>query len=430
MALREFLRSNWHLLTIALSAGVIVCAAVFLLSTMPPHSIAMATGPEGGGDYEIGRQYQELLARSGVELRLVPTAGSLENLALLRDPKSGVDIALVQGGSIGKAAGELESLGTLFYEPLWIFHRGGMEGATLAALRGRKVSIGPVGSGSHALLLQLLRRNEVDQDVGELLALPPQEAADKLLAGEIDAAALLASWDAPVVQQLITNDQVELLNLARADAYVALYPFLSKVTVPRGVGDLAKDLPPADVALFASKASLVVRKELHPAIQYLLLSTAMQIHSGVSMFHRAGRFPAAEGIELPLSREAVQFYKSGQPFLQHNLPFWMASLVGHLLVLLIPTIAVLYPMFRFLPGLYGWLMRRKIARLYGELRFLEAEITDGGSTDRAQLTARLDWLEKQANQLRMPIAYESMMYLLRHHISIVRNRLTTGRPTP
>jgi TRAP transporter TAXI family solute receptor len=430
MALKEFLRSNWHLLTIALSAGVIVCAAVFLLSTMPPHSIAMATGPEGGGYYEIGRQYQELLARSGVELRLVPTAGSLENLALLRDPKSGVDIALVQGGSIGKAAGELESLGTLFYEPLWIFHRGGMEGATLAALRGRKVSIGPVGSGSHALLLRLLKLNEMDQEVAELLRLPPQDAADKLLAGEIDAAALLASWDAPVVQQLITNDQVELLNLARADAYVALYPFLSKVTVPRGVGDLAKDLPPADVALFASKASLVVRKELHPAIQYLLLSTAMQIHSGVSMFHRAGRFPAAEGIELPLSREAVQFYKSGQPFLQHNLPFWMASLVGHLLVLLIPTIAVLYPMFRFLPGTYGWLMRRKIARLYGELRFLEDEITDGGSTDRAQLTARLDWLEQQANQLRMPIAYESMMYLLRHHISIVRNRLTTGRPTP
>jgi TRAP transporter TAXI family solute receptor len=425
MAPREFLRSNWHVVTIAVTAGVIGCAAVLLLSSMPPRSIAMATGPEGGGYYEIGRRYQELLARSGVELRLVPTAGSVENLALLRDPKSGVDMALVQGGGIGKEAGELESLGTLFYEPLWIFHRGGLEGVTLAALRGRKVSIGPVGSGSHALLLRLLKLNEIDQEV-ELLTLPPEHAADKLLVGEIDAAALLASWDAPVVQELITNDQVELLNLARADAYVALYPFLSKVTVPRGVGDLAKDLPPADVALFASKASLVVRKELHSAIQYLLLNTAAQIHSGVSMFHRAGRFPAAEGIELPLSREAVQFYKSGQPFLQHNLPFWMASLAGHLLVLLIPIIAVLYPMFRFLPVLYGWLMRRKIARLYGELRFLEDEITDGGPTDRAQLTARLDRLEKQANQLRMPIVYESMMYLLRHHVSIVRNRLTTG----
>src|SRR2546430_12803043 len=182
MPLREFLRSNWHVVTIAVTAGVIVCAAVFLLGTMPPRSIAMATGPEGGGYYERGRQYRELLARTGVELRLVPTAGSLENLALLRDQKSGVDIALVQGGSIGKAAGELESLGTLFYEPLWIFHRGGLEGATLAALRGRKVSIGPVGSGSHALLLRLLKLNEMDQEV-ELLRLPPQDAADKLLAG-------------------------------------------------------------------------------------------------------------------------------------------------------------------------------------------------------------------------------------------------------
>ena len=155
----------------------------------------------------------------------------------------------------------------------------------------------------------------------------------------------------------------------------------------------------------------------------------MQIHSGVGMFHRAGRFPAAEGIELPLSSEAVQFYKSGQPFLQHNLPFWMASLVGHLLVLLIPIVAVLYPLMRFLPALYGWLMRRKIARLYGELRFLEDEITGGGGpTDAAQLMARLDQLEKQANQLRMPIAYESMMYLLRNHIGVVRNRLAAGQP--
>jgi hypothetical protein len=187
---------------------------------------------------------------------------------------------------------------------------------------------------------------------------------------------------------------------------------------------------PTDVTVFASKASLVVRRDVHPAIQYLLLSTAVQIHSGVSMFHRAGHFPAAEGIELPLSSEAVQFYKSGQPFLQHNLPFWMASLAGRLLILLIPTVAVLYPMFRFLPGLYGWLMRRKIARLYGELRFLEDEITSGGPTDRTQLMARLDQLEKQANQLRMPIAYESMMYLLRNHISIVRTRLAADRPIP
>ncbi|MBX9844144.1 MAG: hypothetical protein K2Z80_20280 [Xanthobacteraceae bacterium] len=428
MAAREFLRANWHVVTIAVTAGAIAFAAVFLVSTVPPRTITMATGPEGGGYQELGKRYRALLAEKGVELKLVATAGSVENLALLRDPRSGVDIALVQGGTVGKQPGELESLGTLFYEPLWIFHRGGLQGETLAAFRGRKVSIGPVGGGSHALIVQLLERNNVDQGFAEFLALPPQEAADKLLAGEIDAAAMLASWDAPVVQQLIADEHIALLNMARADAYVALYPFLSKAVVPRGVGDLAKDLPPADVTLFASKASLAVRKDLHPAIQYLLLSTAEQVHSGVTMFNRSGAFPAAESIELPLSNEAVQFYKSGQPFLQNNLPFWMASLVGRLLVLLIPIVAVLYPMMRFLPALYGWMMRRKIARLYGELRFLEDEITGGGAAKTAELMARLDHLESQANQLRMPIAYESLLYLLRNHIGVVRNRLAAGRP--
>src|SRR5262245_24255734 len=186
---------------------------------MPPSTVVMATGAEGGGYHEIGKRYQEALARAGVRLELAATAGSQENLALLRNPRSGVSIALVQSGSVGKDPGQLESLGTLFYEPLWIFHRGQIEGATLTGLRGRNVSIGPVGSGSHALLLQLLRRNELDKEVRELLALPPQEAADKLLAGEIDAAAMLASSDAPVVRQLIADERVELFNIARADAY-------------------------------------------------------------------------------------------------------------------------------------------------------------------------------------------------------------------
>jgi TRAP transporter TAXI family solute receptor len=431
MIIKEFLRANWHLVTIAATAVAAVSAAFFLLRTMPPGTVVMATGAEGGGYQQMGRRYQAALARAGVELKLVPTPGSLENLALLRDARSEVDVALVQGGSVGQDQGdqgELESLGTLFYEPLWIFHRIGLEMPTMASLRGRKLSIGPVGSGSHALLRELLKRNDVDDQAGDLLALQPQEAADKLLAGEIDAAALLASWDAPVVRRLIVDERVELANAPRADAYVALYPFLSKVTVPRGVGDLAKDIPPTDVTLFAPKASLVVRKDLHPAIQYLLLSAAVQIHSGANMFHPAGRFPAAEGTELPLSREAVQFYKSGQPFLQNNLPFWMASLVGRLLVLLIPIVAVLYPLMRFIPALYGWLMRRRIARLYGELRFLDDDITAGGAAaDRLQLIARLDQLEKQAKQLRMPIAYESMMYLLRNQIAVLRSRLVAAQ---
>ena len=179
-----------------------------------------------------------------------------------------------------------------------------------------------------------------------------------------------------------------------------------------------------DVIMFAPKASLVVRKDLHSAIQYLLLSAAMRIHSRAGAFQRPGRFPAAESTDLPLSSQALSFYKSGPPFLDRYMPFWMASLVGRLLVLLIPIVAVLYPLGRFLPALYDWMMRARISRLYGELRFLEDEIGAGGAgVDSGSMLARLDKLEKQANQLRIPITYGSMMYLLRSQIALVRERL-------
>ena len=424
MAVREFLRANWYMVAIGVTAASILGAAVVLLDTMPPRAIVMATGPEDGAYYKTGKRYQEEFERAGEGLTRIETAGSLKNLALLRDPDSGVQVALIQGGTIGKDETHgLESLGTLFYEPLWIFHRSELQDLTLGNLRGRKVSIGPVGSGTRALMLELLKSNRLDRQQGELLALAPEAAADKLLAGEIDAAAFVAQWDAPVVQRLIADDRVGLTNVSRANAYVALYPFLSKVTVPRGIGDLEKDLPPTDVTLIAPKASLVVRSDLHPAIQDLLLTAAMRTHSGTGVFHEAGRFPAAEGVDLPLSKAAIQFYKSGQPFLQNIFPFWIASLVGRLLVLLIPIVAVLYPMMRFLPALYDWLMRSKIARLYGELRFLEDEIVVRDTAHRTELVARLDRLEKEANRLKIPNTYESMMYLLRNQIAIVRDRL-------
>jgi hypothetical protein len=178
------------------------------------------------------------------------------------------------------------------------------------------------------------------------------------------------------------------------------------------------------VTLFAPKASLVVRKDLHPAIQDLLLRAAVKIHSGVGIFQSAGRFPAAEGTDLPLSDEAVQFYKSGLPLLQSHFPFWMASLIGRLLVLLVPILALLYPIMRFLPALYGWLMRSKILRMYGELRLLEGEMANARSgRHTSEMIARLDRLEEEANHTRVPVTYASMLYGLRDHIDLVRDAL-------
>ena len=426
MAVKDVVRHHWPTITISLTAAVIAGAAIVMMLGMPPQVIVMATGPEGGAYHELGRRYQAELAHANVTVRLVPTAGSQENFALLRNPRSGVNVALMQGGTIGTpGSSELESLGTVFYEPLWVFHRREIQGEGFDFLRGRKVSIGPDGSGTRALALEVLKRSGFAEQVGELLPLPLQAAAEKLLAGDIDAMFVVASWESPVVQELLADERIALSSYPRADAFVALYPFLHKVVVPRGVRDLAKDQPPADVVLVAAKASLVVRGDLHPAIDNLLLQAAGQIHSGSSVFHRANEFPAPEATEIPLSNEAARFYKSGPPFLHNYLPFWMAVLIGKLVILLIPILGVLYPMTRLLPRLYDWAQRSKVFGLYGELRLLYDQIRNARASgrDTGEMIERLNQLERHANHLRMPAAYASMPYLLRNHIELVREGL-------
>jgi TRAP-type uncharacterized transport system substrate-binding protein len=426
MAVRDFLRNSWPTVAITVTVAAIACAVAAVILSMPPRVIVMATGSEGGAYQEVGKRYRAALASAGVDLRLVPTAGAVDSLSYLMNPQSGVSVALVQGGTAGPdAVSELESLGTVFLEPLWLFHKHGVDIATMRELRDLKISIGPIGSGTRARARELLKRNGLDEKTGELLALTPQESGEALLAGSIDVAAIVNSWDSPVVRRLVADERVELANFPRADAYVALYPFLNKVVVPRGAGDLAKDLPPDDVLLLAPKASLVVRKDLHPAIQYLLLNAAAQIHSAPGIFQRASQFPAAEAIDIPLSDEARQFYKSGRPFLHNYLPFWMAGQVSKLLVLLIPILGVLYPLLRSVPFAYDWMMRSRISRIYGELSFLEDQMFDsvGTGRDAGPMIAELDRIEAQANRLNMPVAYASMLYMLRNHIDVVRERL-------
>jgi TRAP-type uncharacterized transport system substrate-binding protein len=426
MPARDFLRHHWPAVAIAATSAAIACLAIVLLLEMPPRRIVMATGPEGDAYYEIGQRYRAALARDNVEVELVATQGSVENRALLHDPRSRVSVALMEGG-IGGGADEsgLQSLGTIFYEPLWWFHRREIEAAGPDALRGRKVSIGPQGSGTRALSEELIRRSGMEGQFGQELPLSPRAAAEKLAAGEIDVAFILTSWDSPVVQALLRDDRVALFGFPHADALIAIYPFLSKVVVPRGVTDISGDRPPTDVTLVAAKASLIVRRDLHPAIQYLLLNAASKIHAGPSIFHRPNQFPAAEASDIALSDEAARFYRSGLPFLNDYFPFWLAALIGKLAILIIPVVGVLYPMTRLLPRMYDWMMRSKVLRMYRELRTLEEEMAGGGtSADGRAFRTRLDQLEDEANHLKVPVAYSSMLYTLRDHIGLVGQALS------
>ena len=193
------------------------------------------------------------------------------------------------------------------------------------------------------------------------------------------------------------------------------------VVVPAGVGSLAHNQPPQDVTLIAPKTSLIVRKSLHPALQYLLQQAAIEIHSGPGAFHRSGQFPAPEVTDLPLSEETRHLYKSGPSLLQQYLPFWAATLVDRMIVMLVPLIAVLIPLVKFAPALYAWRVRSRIYRRYGELKFLEAEIdADPGRHTREEWLAQLGRIEADVARVRTPLAFSDMLYTLRSHIGLVR----------
>jgi TRAP-type uncharacterized transport system substrate-binding protein len=424
MIVRDHQNRLWPLFMVAGVVAIFIAASVLVVETLPPSTVVMATGAEGGANYEMGVRYREILAQSGVKLQLLATSGGIENLARLRDPKSGVDVGFIQGGTTTrKESPDVESLGTVFYEPLWFFYRSEI-GNGIQALRGRRVSIGTEGSGGRALALELVKKFKFDSIIGELLGYAPQVAAEKLVAGDLDAAFIVTAWDSPVVQRLINTKGIELASIPRADAYIAHYPFLNKLVLPAGVSDLLNNRPPTDIVMLAPKGSLAVRADLHPALQHLLLSAAVQIHSQPGVFQKAGQFPAAESIDIPLSEEAQRFYKTGRSFLQSHLPFWAATLVERVLIVFIPLSAVLYPIIRFAPQIYNWVMQSRIIRLYDEMRSIESGMESQGQGYNVDaIDAKLQELSQRANRLSLPTAYASSLYTLRSHINLVRSRL-------
>jgi TRAP transporter TAXI family solute receptor len=415
-------RSGPRLAIALLGLAVVVAAVWSALSfgnVFPPQTVLMATGPEGGAYREFGVRYREILRRAGVDLQLVGTKGGVENLAQLRDPRSEVSVAFVEAGvTTREESPHVVSLGTVSLEPLWLFLRAQSAGSVAETLKGKRISVEPEGSGTRLLALRLLALNRVDETNVELLALTPEESAEALVRGEIDGAILLASGGSPAVHELLLADGIVLQSYPRADAYVARFPYLSKVILPTGVADLARNIPTTDLQLLAVETSLVVRKGLHPALQYLLLEAASEIHGGPELFHRAGRFPAPDAIDLPLSHQAREFYKSGRPFVYRYLPFWLAALAERLLILLIPLFAVVFPIAQFVPTAIAFVIQRRIFGLYGELRMLEMELEEAGrGAPRADLAADLENLAKRASHLRVPLGYAQRLFILKSHIA-------------
>ncbi|MFI4892285.1 MAG: TAXI family TRAP transporter solute-binding subunit [Phycisphaerales bacterium JB058] len=390
----------------------------------PPRSVTMMTGTPGGGYEMFAERYRAALERAGVELVLRPSSGSVENLrALKTDPT--VDLAFIQSGIAHEPEStDLVSLGSMYFEPAWIFHRLDTPLTWLAQLDGKRVAMGEPGSGTHLLALQMLAASGIPLNADGLTTIGGEEATRALLDGHVDALFVISGVESPIVRTLLHAPRIELAELTHTPAYARRMPHLETVVLPAGSVDLVDISPPRDVTLLGATANLVARSDLHPAIISLLLQAARDIHGGPGLFQRAGDYPALLGRDLPPSNVAQRLYDSGPPFLQRYLPFWLAILVDRLLVALLPLIAIMIPLMRILPALYSWRMRSRIYRWYGELKFLERRIgTHSTDADIDDYIEQLDRIEERANHRRIPLSYNSELYTLREHIQLVRARL-------
>lgn len=412
----------------AVVLGVAVWLALVVIQS-PPRTLTIATGAKGSSFETDAQRYRPFLKREGITLKVLPTAGSLDNLNRLADPHSGVDIALVQAGITStRDTSDLVSLGTLFYQPLLFFYRSAKPLQRLSELRGKRIAIGPTGSGTRYIAIELLGANGVDATNTQISDLEGEAARKALLGGQVDAIFLTGDSAPPeTIRAMLHTEGIRLYNFARADAYVRRFPFLSKLVVPAGTFDLGADLPPTDLTLLAPTVELIARSTLHPALSDLLLETAFKVQGRATLLQTAGEFPRAVAHDFPLSTEAARYYKSGSRSLVYRiLPFWMASLVSRITVVVVPLLVILIPGLRYLPQLYSWRVEARIHHRYGELMALERQSLTGEISEerQASLLDRLRQIEKSIIEDKIPSSHAEQLYLLRHHMRLVREHLS------
>lgn len=422
---RSFLAMYGVAVVIAATGFVV---AYHFVGAPPPRTFRLAAGAKGGAYYQFAHQYAEFMAARGIQVEVRETAGTVENLRLLQDPASGVDVALVQGGVMDERSGAgLVGLGAVCYEPLWVFYRAETNFALLRDLKGCTLAVGTEGSGTRPLAMRLLAANGVQEQNSTLLALGGPNALAALLEGRADAIFLVSSVESELVRRLLLDTRIVPLSFARANAYARRFRTLSAVRLPQGIMDLEHNLPAKDVRLVSPSATLVARASFHPALQDLTLQAASSVHTAGDILAEPGVFPSRLYVDLPLSRQAERYFKFGPPVLQRYMPFWVANTIDRIKVMVVPFLVLLLPLFKIVPPTFRWRVRRKITRGYRELHAIDARIAQANLAVADELLAEIDRVEGDVLHLSVPLGFADQLYNLRSHIALVRDRVQSRR---
>jgi TRAP transporter TAXI family solute receptor len=419
---RELLEATLPSILLILIALAI---AYKFIDPAPPRKIVISTGNSELNYNAFASIYGVYLKKEGITLESRASSGDVENLKRLKDPDSDIDVAFIQDGVAStEGAGSLLSLGSLYYQPAWIFCRCKKETSHLSSLKGKRIAVGRDGEGTHTLSMALLNASGVNAKNTTLISLGGEEASQKLLKGKVDAAILVDVPDSNIIKEILSDHTIKLLSLDDAEAYTRQLPYLHHLVLPEGALNLERNIPSHDVNLVAPTATLVIKEGMHPALVYLMLKVISQVHGGPGMLHKKGDFPSTKDTDFPLSSQAIGFYKSGLPFTDKYLPFWAATFVNRSLLVILPLLALLIPLTKIIPTVYIWMVRRKLFRYYGELRYIDAQLREKTSPEnRIRYLDKLNEIEDKVSDLKLPVTFSQYAYELRGHIELVRSRL-------
>ncbi len=402
--------------------------AWFFVEPAPPSHLMIAAGPKGGAYYAQAEVFRRHFAENGIELKILETAGSLENYQLLRENNE-VHLAIVQGGTKPSDLAEqsLESLASLYLEPLWIFSKRPGSFQEIRDLNGQSIAIGNPSSGTEAIMKVVLQANGMIQQEGEsdtrVVARGGEAAIEMVKAGEVDAACFVLPPENNLIRELMGDSELKLLPFVRHRAYHQLYPYLSDVTLVRGVLDLERDIPPQDIPLIAPAANLVAAAELHDAFVPLLIEAADRNRDQSNLLASADEFPSLKFSEFRPHAASIDYFKSGHSLLYRYLPFWVASLFDRMKIMLLPLLTLTIPLIKIAPPVYRWRIRSRIYRWYVLLREMDQQVEENHAELFARQLKALQTMESELETIKVPLSYMEEFYNLQLHLELVKRKI-------
>jgi TRAP-type uncharacterized transport system substrate-binding protein len=419
----------WIRFPMVLAAAATATGLWMFAYPMPPDRLSISTAAADGAYYLHAQRYAEKFADHGITLEIQTSAGSQQNLERLRRAGTPVDLALMQGGFgyLGTSMerrdrSRVETLVNVDVEPVWIFTRG-REIDSLNQLQGLRVATGPEGSGTRKVALKLLEQARIEAKDLTLSPLTSSPAVQALRQGAVDVVFLVAAPESFAVQNMLSLPGIHLANIRKSAAITERNPYLEPRLLAQGTLDAR--LPPRDITLLTTSASLVAREGLHPALKRLAIAVAMDVHAGGGLFHRAGDFPSLRRIDFPTAPQARETLTHGLPWLERLLPFWWAQVAERILLIVLPVALLALWLMRLVPAYLRWILESRVNRWYGELKFIENDLGQESLSglDLTRFLIRLNGIDKAMMAFATPRDLMARCYTLHQHIEFVRQRL-------